>query len=1079
MEELKDRQRIIDRLEENVFVEAGAGAGKTTLIVSRILNQLKQGWEPGSIVVITFTNAAAEELRMRIISRVRKAVAKCTIEAEARNLRNALQSLDRMNISTIHSFCFKLLQERLFDARLPMNVKLLENAEEKTWKKSFFTEWAGRISEEQWTGLLRFGKSRREMLNKLEELFYSICELPEDTHIWCDEIKSPRDYFAEAIPLANLACREFISAATKIYNNTFPDIVCVAEDKFLKAGVALKHLFMNNTADASFQTLVKIKEILTSGNIYAKDKSNPLQTTVNEEYAEWVEQNVVSFLEAYKDELHTEALTLAIKAREAYRRERPSHLLTNDDLLQKTKQLLENSEEARAYFARKYRCIYVDEFQDTDQVQESFIWRLAAKLEDADELRDGALFVVGDPKQSIYRFRGAQPEVYFSVKSRMQKLENASVYTLDENFRSNEKIIEWINQAFAKKEICQEGYRSMKAFKKLPEEEVSNLLAGVYYYTAPQERPKKVKEAETRKKDIEGLGILVRKLIDQKYQITDYTEDNEPYSREIRYSDFLILCHRQKEMDAYQKAMTAVGIPVIMDGEIHPGENKALRCYVRLFDYLTHPYDRMKRVGACETLYMLENVQVDSLLERLRQETRDMSVYTMAVYLQKRMDVLLPVGSTISQSDLLSVQTKLEQMVEQVLAEDNSDGSFMSERFWAYLDKELGHELALEEDAEAVRFMNLHKAKGLEGNIVIITKRDNALMLKEAPYRNGQDYYPAIQGNRIWSYYRKYPKLMAAAEAAEKQEWIRLEYVAVTRPKQALIVMDAIRNGCMLSDYSFSGLGKEASVQDIIEGGSAIQIVAPIEQKYEPEQKLEADIEQRAEVFNSSAPSSLENKARGAGIRAKAKERYQEENPDVSLERKRPRGKEWGTIMHRSLELLIDRWRLDFERCPQQIEGDIHLSVQQAVLENVDAIGEERICFYSEFLKKMLGAFAQWIYEEKLLREAKQVYTELPFSFYGEQIPGMEKGNVWMNGTADLILRRKDDSFLILDYKSDNDYYMTEEEYAEYLRANYQGQLSMYKHAVHRLFTAEEVKIRCGIISFAGEEARKIRYTEI
>ena len=110
MTENEMRKCIEENLQDNVFVEAGAGAGKTSLIVKRIVNQLKSGIMPDTIVVITFTNAAAEELRSRITLCVRAACKEPSYsEPERANLCNAVKYLDRMNISTIHSFCFNII----------------------------------------------------------------------------------------------------------------------------------------------------------------------------------------------------------------------------------------------------------------------------------------------------------------------------------------------------------------------------------------------------------------------------------------------------------------------------------------------------------------------------------------------------------------------------------------------------------------------------------------------------------------------------------------------------------------------------------------------------------------------------------------------------------------------------------------------------------------------------------------------------------------------------------------------------------------------------------------------------------
>ena len=181
MTENEIRKRIEENLQDNVFVEAGAGAGKTSLIVRRIVNQLKAGITPDAIVVITFTNAAAEELRSRITFRVREACKEPSYsEQEKENLCNAVKYLERMNISTIHSFCFKLLQERIFDAKLPMDIMLMEENETKRQHVKFFSEWTKQLTQEDWSKLCRFEANKYTVTDKMRGMFENICELPDD-----------------------------------------------------------------------------------------------------------------------------------------------------------------------------------------------------------------------------------------------------------------------------------------------------------------------------------------------------------------------------------------------------------------------------------------------------------------------------------------------------------------------------------------------------------------------------------------------------------------------------------------------------------------------------------------------------------------------------------------------------------------------------------------------------------------------------------------------------------------------------------------------------------------------------------
>ena len=123
------RNQIVENINNNsMSVEAGAGAGKTTIIISRIMEQIRKGLvKAENIVVITFTNAAAEDLRGRILDELRRACSmKDQDEGELTNLKEALRDQSKMHISTIHSFCFRLLEEQSFEARIPADVKLLE-----------------------------------------------------------------------------------------------------------------------------------------------------------------------------------------------------------------------------------------------------------------------------------------------------------------------------------------------------------------------------------------------------------------------------------------------------------------------------------------------------------------------------------------------------------------------------------------------------------------------------------------------------------------------------------------------------------------------------------------------------------------------------------------------------------------------------------------------------------------------------------------------------------------------------------------------------------------------------------------
>ncbi|MBQ3037264.1 MAG: UvrD-helicase domain-containing protein [Lachnospiraceae bacterium] len=1081
------RQNIVNKLSDNVFVEAGAGAGKTTLIVQRIINQLKAGIEPGEIVVITFTNAAAEVLRSRITERVRNACKDETISAEERkNLENAVLYLDLMNISTIHSFCFKLLQERVFDAKLPMDASLMEKDETKIQHNRFFSNWTKQLTMADWDNLLLCGDKSYTAVESIRCLFDMICELPEETDIQYDPNACNDTGETEAKVLVdqfvNLLC-QVMERCTGVQGLT---IEILPDSKLRAVGVKIKKYLLE--PKVPYMSILKELSGEFTGKTYKyiNIKKADIPKGITEDDIAEMDVRLRNFSEItyatrieellyqYNNYKYTMYLVYAMKAREDYRSQRAYSTISNDDLLQKTHRLICQSAEARAYYAKKIKCIYVDEFQDTDHIQEEFIWKLAACNEDEMQLRDGALFLVGDPKQSIYRFRGAEPEVYFKAKEKMSNLTNASVYCLDYNFRSNEKIISWVNREFEGRSICTGGYRNMEHRKALPQQVDAKALAGVYYYKNPKDSSTNIAE------DANKLVNLIYKAKNNGYKICRYDKNNQPYWDEIKYSDFLVLCSNHKDMDGYVELMKQHGIPVQVYGEIHLKESRVLNSYVRLFEYLTHPYDRLKKAGAVECMQK-NGIWNASVLAKLCKETKGMGVSGIATYLLQHPELMLPQGMQINKADFKSVQTILHQMVENVLASKDDRADVIGELFWKYSEGIIERELSLNPGEEAVHFMNLHKAKGLEGNIVVLTKRNEHKNFKGSSFRKDSAYYPICKKeNRAteWIYYEKDAEVYAKAKHENEEERIRLEYVAATRAEQVFVVMDSISDDAMFSDYDIISPDGKNTVANIIDDGNKIEIpdekqsiLAPIDVKIKVE-KTELGIMQDEPVYKSYSPSDFEKAS-------KTKQEIMSNCVDKK-ETKRPKGNIFGTAMHRVFELLIERSRVNLVMDEVQRGRIVDISVRQAIKENIWDIVAGEVELYAEYLTKMALCFMQWTDTTGVLKDAKEVYTELPFSFYDEALEttkGTEK--VWLNGTADFVVQEQNGSYVVYDYKSDRDVNLTEKEFENVLREKYSGQLHMYRTAVSRLFNVSKESVKLRIISFMGDENLSLKCTEI
>ena len=168
--EEQKRAQIESDTSLNMFVEAGAGAGKTTLIVKRIVNLLSKGIngvpvKPEEIVVITFTNKAAEELRERIIAAVSRS---------KDTMSEALQNLDRMNISTIHSFCNVLLREQGLTMGLPIDLELVDETENASLKRKYLNRYLHSLSANDWETVEQLGGEKKSRWNIKKDIEASV-----------------------------------------------------------------------------------------------------------------------------------------------------------------------------------------------------------------------------------------------------------------------------------------------------------------------------------------------------------------------------------------------------------------------------------------------------------------------------------------------------------------------------------------------------------------------------------------------------------------------------------------------------------------------------------------------------------------------------------------------------------------------------------------------------------------------------------------------------------------------------------------------------------------------------------------
>jgi len=1091
LNEKEKRDLIVSALDKSMFVEAGAGAGKTTLIVSRIINQLKAGYKPREIVAITFTNAAARELRERIVNEVHK-------EAAVSNLQEAIDTIDQMQISTIHSFCNRLLKERTLDAGMPMELSLLEEDELTRLKDECFTHFAEGLTRADWDILIKAGKYRSNVLYMLRSITDEVIGAADDTEFSVSLPEITDVVFkAKAAPYIKYVSDQIIDNYNYAYATYIKDLSEISSDRLSSYGQTLKKELMSGDEAKILAQLIKVpatkvyvikaptqKELVDSGRADKKTAKEEVQKYTNELlqlkiYVENQLDDLNKLLGGYENWLYSPYIEYAKKAADYFFSQLPAGVLYNDLLISQTDKMVRSSQEARRYLAGKFRCIYVDEFQDTDHVQERLI-RTICQNEAGDGLRDGALFVVGDPKQSIYRFRGAEPEVYFSTKELFMGMDNAYVIELSDNYRSNDAIIEWVNKEYASKEITPGNpYIPMNAVKIIPDElKTPELLYGIYQYMEPVSN-----SSSDVLSDAEAVKNLILNLINGDHVIVDY-KDGNPVTRKINYSDFLIMCATTIDMEVYADLLKEYNIPLVMDSKTELSTNTVLMNFCKVYEYLVNPYVYERKMAVSESLEVLgmNKDDVAKVLALLLAQTDGMSDISKLTYLRDNSGLLLGVGQEYEETDLLDIETKITQMTEKVIAKTPANGIALVNALRDYIATKLEHQLALNDKQDAVRFMNLHKAKGLEGNIVIWTDRREKSGYRDGSYRVGDKLYPAIKAKMkdtdrcIWTGYNRDSMLRDAACDADAAERIRLEYVACTRAKQAFIFMDRLEaksDGLFTSGYDLGSLPSVAQIvkeaKNVTAPGKTSTVQLDLSKAKTPD-----DSSLKA-VFVSHSPSEFEDDSAGVGAKGER----------VKGKLNRPFGGVFGTTMHRSLELLVNRITLTSEQMKAaglDAWKIIDACYRQAINESLDEIPAKELADYESFIHEVLMAFGRWWYASNMPENVEKAYTELPFSYFYDDTT---EGNVWMHGTADLVLKMKSGEYLIIDYKSDIDEsYPDEKSFEDRLRGKYVKQIEAYRNAVSRVLNVSEDIIKARIISFsqkdlAEKEKLRVRVTEV
>jgi|GEM_PF-1593229 len=1094
------REEILKTFHKNYMVEAGAGAGKTSLIIKRIINQItttnpliQRPLKIEEIAAITFTEKAAGELKSRVAQEIDKAIYKCKEEETLKLLEEAKLSLDDQYVGTIHSFCRELLSSNVFDAGVGLDFKIIDQLEDQNLKDRVWRKYIDK-NLDSLDDIIPLMDEEKLNMDDAKNVFNVVTNY-EASMVSYGEFKGVKDeIFSSLKKRIDEILGVFQPLGDSFSTRDFVDIGSVLNKEFLKSA----WIILRNMEDPIKRPYFEAGSIIS--NYVRTNKSGPFNK--RSKYGKELEIN--SDLEGIADIYHKYnvyrynlLMNVAMPAREDYSKYKKDLMLLNfDDLLIKTRNLVRNSKAARERIRERYKCLYIDEFQDTDSIQSELVFYLYGEGEDLPwqkrKLIPGSTFIVGDPKQSIYRFRGADIDQYNKVKEIFENDEESRVIHLKRNYRTGSNVIDFVSDVFmvhdGKEDIqgetkfllnTQSNYQAsffgMDPFKIVEKEEKleNKKLSGVYRYYGSE----KPKMEEARMEEAKWVTGFIKKMVNEKYMINSFNE-NEDEFRSIKYSDFLILTYNTIGMIHYINELKNNDIPLSYAGKINLGSIEEVANFIDLLECISNPYDDLILANILINCYGINNLEdytryVD---ERGKKKNRPISEFLFNDHLIDKeddffkaigklkeyidmKDKLLPIPFIkIIIQDLELVLTKkynvtmvksimgtIHYLIEKLSTKNLVSFQVAVRELVLLKDTDNDREMLIQhpysnEGNDYVRIMNLHKAKGLEGHIVILSTSNSKMskgpqfIVKKREEEN-ELFLKIKRDNKTLGYCKEWIDLEGEEIAFLKGEELRLQYVASTRGINALLISDRKRNHWKDQydqyldksiPFSFVDIFKETPKLSRInkEGLSTIRDNFSLLKK-------EKNLQLSKPNYTDITPSSLGDKY----LWKINVEDIDEEGDFVNYNG--PVGDMWGNLVHRAFELVFTNTSsVDPSFCKEVYLNKIDSVTDRAIYEFKN---DADFSTNKDILCSILTNFMNNSEVSTIISSGENIIPELNFEVRREKYGKVE----YVSGIADLVVQN-DQGIYIIDYKSNN-LRKNITQFESILSKAYMPQLKLYK----------------------------------
>lgn len=920
----ENQQRAIKTRGKSLLVSAAAGSGKTAVLIERILRLLLEDKvEVDRLLVVTFTKAAAEEMRNRLYKSLLESIKKNGKERAF--LNKQLGNLPCAAISTLHSFCISIIQKYFYVIDLDPGLRVGDETQMSILKDKAMDELLNSEYEkedERFTILLdMFNDGRNED---------RIRSLVEKIHVFLMNRSHPKEWTEASLENFSFDMEKFCKS------NVYEEFVDMVEKKLISAQDELLYALNKASLVESNGKLLNILEdelsqVKSIVNNLSKDYPSFYRSLTQSNYARLsfkCEDNEVkeSIVEA-----RNKSKSIVNEIKKSIEYSHPDKVLLEmskmlpeisylmdlvfdydgiykemkldkrvmdfNDIEHYTLQILQ-SKEVRDELKEQYQYIFVDEYQDSNEIQDDIISSI---------MRDDNVFFVGDVKQSIYRFRLADPTLFMEKQDDFAKDDQKKKETifLNQNFRSQKKIVDFINLVFENIMSKHVGEVNYDEKAKLYYGNNQTPLEKKVEFTLLHKDDENIDDEDLLEIDkIEAEAIYISNKIKNILKAKIFDSTIGEY-RNIKYSDIVILLRTTKKWaDTYYELLNSQGIPVHAESKSGYFDTLEIRLILQLLKVIDNLYQDIPIIAVMRSpifafsieeiasirLHQQKSTFYETILSYIGQHDNELSkkLSNMVQNIKewKKQSRFMPINDFIWKLVVdtgyyyyISAmpaggqrQANIRILIDRAkeYSQSNIKGLFNFIRLIEGIKetkKDLSSAKTVSANDDVVRIMSIHKSKGLEFPVVFIGglgKRMNLQDLKESIILH-KDL--GICPNYVSLQERRYFPTILKTIAKEKihletlSEEMRVLYVAMTRARDYLYLVGSVKN---LDQTLKKSSKRNLSLYDVSAGSSYLDWLLPIvlgeEKQEECSQLCSTEIIGLSQIYKNYLLDPLQDK---------------------------------------------------------------------------------------------------------------------------------------------------------------------------------------------------------------------------